>query len=198
MSDSAPQLRLELDIRPLERVPAELAVAGVFIDDRPLRGAAGRADWRLCGLLTDLVVEEELNGELGEVVLVGGSGRLAAPTLLVVGLGSRADFDAASFEVATRTAIERVRSLAFNRIAMAPLGVSGEDLVRFSRAFVEGVLAGLGSKALTLRLCVPEAEEGRIRAELVRCVRDASVEVGAPAPPSSATPVASSGQAPPR
>lgn len=189
MSDSAAQLRIELDTRPLERVPAELAVAGVFLEDRPLRGAAGRADWRLCGLLTDLVVEEELNAALGEVVLVGSSGRLSASALLVVGLGSRASFDAACFEAATRTAIERVRSLAFERIAMAPLGVAGEDIVRLSRAFVESVLAGLGSKALTLRLCVPEAEERRIRAELVRCVSDASVEVGASAPPSHATPV---------
>ncbi|MEE3332447.1 MAG: M17 family peptidase N-terminal domain-containing protein [Myxococcota bacterium] len=190
MSDSTAQLRIELDTRPLERVPSELAVAGVFLEDRPLRGAAGRADWRLCGLLTDLVVEEELNAELGEAVLIGSSGRLAAPALLVVGLGSRTSFDAACFEAATRTAIERVRSLAFERIAMAPLGVAGEDIVRLSRAFVEGVLAGLGSKALTLRLCVPETEERRIRAELVRCVRDASAEVGAPAPPSSETPVA--------
>lgn len=182
MSESAAQLRIELDTRALERVPAELAVVGIFVEDQPLRGPAGRADWRLCGLLTDLVVEGQLNAALGEASLVGSSGRLAAPALLVVGLGARATFDAARFEAATRTAIERVRGLAFEKIAMAPLGILGEDIVRCSRAFVEGVLTGLADTRLTLRLCVPETEERRVRAELIRCARNASIEVEAPPP----------------
>ena len=190
MSESVAQLRIELDTRAVERVPAELAVVGAFVEDRPLRGPAGRADWRLCGLLTDLVVDEQLSASLGEVALVGSSGRLAAPALLVVGLGERAVFDAARFEAATRTAIERVRGLAFERVAMAPLGIPGEDIVRCSRAFVEGVLAGLADARLTMRLCVPESEERRVRAELIRCARNAAIEVEAPQPAPASLPPA--------
>ena len=196
MSESVAQLRIELDTRGVERVPAELAVVGAFIEDRPLRGPAGRADWRLCGLLTDLVINEQISTSLGEASLVGSSGRLAAPALLVVGLGERAAFDAARFEAATRTAIERVRGLAFERVAMAPLGIPGEDIVRWSRAFVEGVLAGLADARLTMRLCVPESEERRVRAELIRCARNAAIEVETPQPVpaglSSSTPLAPS------
>ena len=55
-------LRLCVDTSPFERVPADLAVAGFFSDERPLRGAAGRADWRLCGTISELLVSGRMRG----------------------------------------------------------------------------------------------------------------------------------------
>ena len=54
-------------------------VAPFFADDRPLRGAAGRVDWRLCGLLATRSSRGRLPSELGEAVLCPSGGRLRAP-----------------------------------------------------------------------------------------------------------------------
>ena len=51
-----------LTSRPLERVESEIAVAGFFADDRPLRSGAARADWRLCGGLSRRIESGDLSG----------------------------------------------------------------------------------------------------------------------------------------
>jgi len=61
---------IELDSEPVERVRADLLVAPHFEGDRPLRGAASRIDWRLCGQLSEMVARSAFNGAPGEVVLV--------------------------------------------------------------------------------------------------------------------------------
>jgi len=174
---SSPTLRVGLETRPLERVPARLALAGVFVDDRPLRGAAGRADWRLCGLLSELLVAESMTGSVGEVTLVGTSGRLASEALLVVGLGLRRDFDAAAYERAVRTVFERVAGLAAETVVVGSLGVEPEQWASHARGFVDGALAGLGTRSASALLCVSEAEEGRVRRELVRCGRTSAIGI---------------------
>ena len=49
------RLAFELTSDAVERVAAEAVVAFCFDEDRPLRGPAGRADWRLCGDLSRFV-----------------------------------------------------------------------------------------------------------------------------------------------
>ena len=177
---SSASLRIGLETRPLERVPTKLALAGVFADERPLRGAAGRADWRLCGMLSELLLGESMTGAAGEATLVGSSGRLASEALLVVGLGPRRDFDAAAYERAVRTAFERVAGLAATSVVVGSLGLEPEEWASHARGFIDGALAGLGDCSASALLCVSEAEEGRVRRELVRCGRTAAVDVESP------------------
>jgi hypothetical protein len=175
-------LRIALETRPLERVPARLALAGVFEDERPLRGAAGRADWRLCGLLTELLLEGSMTGGLGEATLVGTSGRLASDALLVIGLGARRAYGAGAYERAIRTGFERVAGLAAPSVVVGSFGLETEQLVAHSGVFIDGALAGLGGASVSVLLCIVEAEEGRMRRELVRCGRSASVEIASMGP----------------
>ena len=58
---------------------AEIAVAGFFQDHRPLRGGAARVDWRLCGLLSELLMSGELEGRRDEAVLMPSARHLRAP-----------------------------------------------------------------------------------------------------------------------
>jgi len=171
------RLRIALETRALERADAEVAIAGAFSDEQPLRGAAGRADWRLCGLLTRLALDGRLDASRGAATLVGTSARLAAPALLVVGLGERSRFGAAELEASTRAAFERIALLAVRSAAFAPFGVSGDEFVRALRVLVEAAAAGLDGGELRLSLCVPESEEPRVRRELARCVRTPGVEL---------------------
>ncbi len=111
-------LAIELCAEPIERVRADLAVAPFFSDDRPLRGSAGRADWRLCGRLSELVAGGRLSGAAGEAALVTTRGALRAPLLLVLGLGPREAGGAEAAADATRGAIARSLALGVSCLAL--------------------------------------------------------------------------------
>jgi len=154
-------LRVELETRPFERSEAELAVATFFEEDRPLRGAASRADWRLCGLLSALVAQERLTGKTGEALLVPTDRRLHAPRLLLLGLGSAARFGAAEVSAAVEGAVERILDLG---ASSAAIGIPGDwtgavPARPAAEASARGALAVLARRpgTLELRLLVPEA-----------------------------------------
>ena len=65
------------------------AVAVVWQDQRPLKGLATRADWRLNGFLSRLVQGDKFNGKAGDWLLVHTQGRLPYTHLFLVGMGRR-------------------------------------------------------------------------------------------------------------
>ena len=70
-------LVIELDTGPIERARVDLVIVGFATTDRPLRGAAGQADWRLCGRLSKLIAAGR-RGSRREAVLLPGGGGLRA------------------------------------------------------------------------------------------------------------------------
>jgi hypothetical protein len=112
-------LVLEVAAAPLEAIAAELAVVPYFDDDRPLPGAAGRADWRLCGALSRLVQAGWLRGAAGEAALVPSLGGITAPRVMALGLGPRNDFDAPAL---ARFASEALRRASLLRAGSLALG----------------------------------------------------------------------------
>ena len=160
-------LRITLETLPLERVEAEVAVTCFFESDRPLRGCAGRADWRLCGLLSALIEQARLEGGPSDALLVPTRGRLRAPLLLAVGLGRPTGFGAAEVAEAARSAVGRVLELGARSAA---LGVPGEWIGAVpSRPAAEAVARGAldalaprgGGEAFRLGLLVSEGATGR-------------------------------------
>jgi hypothetical protein len=122
---------------PIERVRADVAVVPLFANERPLRAAAGRVDWRLCGRLSHLFAAGRLSGALGEAVLIPGGGGMCAPRVLGVGAGERAQIDAAAWASWIGDALERSRALAARRavIALPELAVAlGERLSQLAQS----------------------------------------------------------------
>ena len=130
------RLALDLTTSGIERVAAELAVAFCFEGDRPLRGDAGRSDWRLCGDLSALLDGRGIRGEPGDALLVPTEGRLRADRLLLLGLGPAEGFGPDACARAVRDAVERVLDL---RVASAALGTPG--------AWADGFPVGIGAQA---------------------------------------------------
>lgn len=56
-------------------------------DERPLRGAAGLLDWRLCGAISRALLRGRLRGDRDEVTLMPSAGRLSFPKILLFGIG---------------------------------------------------------------------------------------------------------------
>jgi len=119
-------LYLEVSALAVERVRADLLAVPVFSDDRPLRGAAGRADWRLCGRLSRLVAEGRLGGQPGEAVLAATFGGLLVPLVLTLGAGPRRAFDAPGLQAFAGEAVRRALALRVPTVALPMPGETAE------------------------------------------------------------------------
>ena len=161
-------VQLELTRRPAEAIAADIVVAGFFSDDRPLRGAAGRLDWRLCGQLSDGLASGSLDGEWGGAALLPGTGPIKATRVLLLGLGKRREFSMERAEEAMRDAIERCLALGQDVIALSPLGIAPDDFARHAEVVIEGLtraVRDVGSAedsgevgALRLKVCLSEKQ----------------------------------------
>jgi hypothetical protein len=116
-------LRLEVSVlsEGIDHVDADVAVVGCLADERPLRGAAARADWRLCGAISSLLCVGDLQGDEGEAALFPSSGGVRAPRLLALGLGVRSRRRAERLRGFAGDALERVLRLRASRPALALL-----------------------------------------------------------------------------
>ncbi|MDJ0867475.1 MAG: M17 family peptidase N-terminal domain-containing protein [Myxococcota bacterium] len=164
-------LAFEVDDAPLARVGTDVAVTGFFRDERPLRAGAGHADWRLCGWLSSLVQQARIVGERGERVLLPTQGRMRASRLLVLGLGTRAEFDARTHRAAAADATARLVALG---AGSAALDLPAAPAVASPDGEAVGLVAG-GADALeaipgrlVLRVLAPAGEAGPLRAALER------------------------------
>jgi hypothetical protein len=164
-------LALEIETARLDHVVADVLVTPYFACDRPLRGPAARADWRLCGLLSDCLQREDVTGERGEAALLPTGGRMRAPLLLAMGLGTRSDFREETLRLVARNATERIIGLRSGTAGIAlPAGVFSQlQTARCASLVLEGVAAALADRpsALRLRLWVTPEEAGQARAGLV-------------------------------
>jgi hypothetical protein len=153
-------LALELHEGPIERTPAELAVVGLFVEDRPLRGEAGRMDWRLCGRLSSLLAARTLSAERGAAALVQSSGGLATPFVMALGLGSRAGFDLEAGSAFVREAVGRGLRLGAGSLALGLPAPPRADLASRLEAALRSALASLAEcpAELQLRLVTGPAE----------------------------------------
>ena len=178
-------LRVELETRAVERAEGDLAVAGFFESDRPLRGAAGRADWRLCGLVSKALLEQRCLGAPGEEILVPTLGRMRVPRVLFMGLGDRARFGRKALARRSEEAVQRGLDMGAQRLVLEALGTPAESVPDEAVGLLKAFLNPLRARpsALTLRLLVPAAESARtesaFRAAILRVApREASFVSG--------------------
>ena len=106
-----------------EGVP-ETLVLPFFADERPLRGAAGLCDWRLCGRLSRMLQSTRVAGKWGEVTMYPPGKRLPWGRLLLVGLGAADRFDEKAAYEASRMIVDKMTKLTTRRYALVPPGRS--------------------------------------------------------------------------
>lgn len=139
---------------PVDRMPGEAAAAFFFSDERPLSGAAALLDWRLNGLLTELLRQGRAIGEFGEHVLIRSNGKIATNWVLFVGGGKRCGLGADGLRWLVRHLLETCRRAGIARIALGldlPEGVDSAALP----VLVDGVRADLDAAALDCQLARP-------------------------------------------
>jgi Cytosol aminopeptidase family, N-terminal domain len=168
----------------IERVPAvDAALCAVAQDERPLRGPAGRVDWRLCGLLSRQLLEQRYVGGLGEDLLISTAPRLPFGRLFLVGLGRGNDLDPAGARKVSTHAGTVVLAAGVDSLVLAPW-----DLTRERIEFAEGLnafLIGCGNarargapvESLRLELLARNpSEAGRMKHDLTRIMKRPPVD----------------------
>lgn len=176
------KLTFELDASPIERLEADIAVVAWFADERPIRGVAARADWRLCGRLSKLANEGSASGEAGEAILLTTSGGLRAPLVVALGVGPRADFGLGGIEGLAHDAALRVVDLRAAKLAFPfPEELPGaKGMRRRIAAVVTGIATALAERGAELHvvLAVAPGQVGAISEALATVsLRGAAADV---------------------
>ncbi|MCH7643493.1 MAG: hypothetical protein IH974_01540 [Myxococcales bacterium] len=169
---------VELDDKPLERVPADLVVVGFSPDDRPLRGSAGRADWRLCGDLWGLVTSRKFNGTLGQAALLSAAGSLRSPLLLVLGLGHRAELVVDTWRELGRDVVRRALDLRVNRAVLGLVSDAANLGPEGTRALFGGAAVAAAERRAELRVAIV-GEGALARVSELRSLAKAGLPAGA-------------------
>lgn len=166
-----------LDLARIDQLRLEVLALPFFEDERPLKGAAGLCDWRLCGSLSRLLVGGRVTGLPDEVTLVPGRPRLPFEKLILFGEGPSADFDAAAAERVTARLLATLGGLRLRSVALSLPGrsngrASAGDAMRW---FLQGIAESdeldevvIVDDAEAQRAMVPVLEAARRRVRVVR------------------------------
>ncbi len=165
------------DLRCLDELKCEALALPFFEDERPLPGALGLVDWRMCGEISRLLLRGRARGALDEKILVPTRRRLTIDKLFLFGAGSSESFDSDRFcAVVERMLVTLDRAKVRASVLRLP-GPSSERIApeRAMELFLERAAAHPEQDQVTLieeleaqRAMVPvvERERRRVRAEV--------------------------------
>lgn len=111
----------------LDSIHHDTLVLHHFVEDRPLKGLAGFVDWRLNGWLSRLLVRGWTSARFRETLLIPGGARLRVNRLLLVGLGSRDDYNPERLRLVSLHVMDVLRRM---RVTEFALGVPGLEALK--------------------------------------------------------------------
>src|SRR5471030_2346741 len=121
-------LQFSLSQQPPEANPAACIVVGVF-EERMLSSAAARIDEKSGGAIKRLIESGDISGKPGTTNLLFALANVAAPRVLVVGLGEQKKFDALRFQGACVESARALKGLPLDNATsyLTEIDVPGRD-----------------------------------------------------------------------
>jgi len=105
-----------------DALQVDAAAVAFFEDERPLRGAAGLLDWRLCGRVSRWLRAGMLSGRAGESFLTTPTKKLPFAKLYFYGLGPMQGFDEARYRVALKAMRDAMWLMGARKWMLSPPG----------------------------------------------------------------------------
>ncbi len=109
---------LEPNLESLDGLTADALCVLLTEDERPLSGAAGYLDWRLCGGLSRVLLRGFFKGERGEQLLMPTSRTMPVPRLFAVGAGPAKTLDGAAFNALLETSGQMLKKAGVASVAL--------------------------------------------------------------------------------
>jgi hypothetical protein len=163
---------LAADLAKWDESDRDTLLLPIFEDERPLRGAAGLCDWRLCGRLSRLIKKKKATGASRETVMMPPGRRLRFGRLLLFGLGNSRDYGEQRFRDDVRWIRKVAADAGIKDYAIEPPG-RATGLIGARRALElwldESSKDGLEPDAVTL---VDSTSGHKDMADLLRQRRD--------------------------
>ncbi|MBX7215307.1 MAG: hypothetical protein K1X39_14970, partial [Thermoflexales bacterium] len=138
-------MRISVLSNTLQDVQADALIVNLFEGVQTPAGATGAIDAALGdGALGKAIALGDVRGKHGEVSVLYSNGRLAAPRVLVVGLGKQSEFTPDRARQAMGIAIRKAAALGCKTVATIAhgAGLGGLDARIAAQATVEGALLG--------------------------------------------------------
>ncbi len=124
-------------------------------DDRPLAGAAGFLDWRMCGSLSRVLLQGFFKGDRGEQLLMPTSGGVQAVKLFAVGAGPSKTLDASTLGLLLESSALMLKRAGVTSVAISLPRCALDDAAkadavkkRFAPSFAPGTTTLFAEKAL--------------------------------------------------
>src|SRR3989304_6205940 len=124
---------------------ADAVVVNLFEGVTGPGGATGAVDRAMGGAISSLIAAGDVRGKLGEFALIHTLGKIAAPRVVVAGLGKSGEF---SVDKVRALSADLARFLRRGRLKHAAVithgaGIAGLDAEACAQAIAEGTLLGL-------------------------------------------------------
>ena len=126
----------------------DLLVTGFFKDERPLKESTGWIDWRLNGMLSQLLIEKRLTGEWEEATLIPSQGRILPKMILLLGLGEVKKYSDLLLYKLPPYLLETFKRLGVSNICLSfpYAGDYSVDCAKMVKILIEGIVEGLVSR----------------------------------------------------
>jgi len=139
----------------------DLLVTGFFRDERPLKGSSGWIDWRLNGMLSQLLVENKLTGDWKEATLIPSRERILPRMILLLGLGEVKRYGPARLRELSPYLLDTLRKLGWRDVCLSfPYG---DGYHVDSRKIVESLVEGIANDLSRLETVLKEGWGRRLR-----------------------------------
>jgi leucyl aminopeptidase len=139
-----PDMNIRVQQGDITSLPADAVVVNLFEGVTTPGGGTGAVDRALEGAISALIASGDIRGKLNEFTLIHSLGKIAAPRVVVAGLGKQSDF---SIDHVRDLSAELARYLRRQRIKTAAsithgAGIAGLEAEACAQAIVEGTLLG--------------------------------------------------------
>lgn len=166
------------ELETIDALRCEALALPFFADERPLRGALGLVDWRLCGFISRQLIGERIDGSAGETTLLPARPKLPIDKLFLFGLGPMQAFEVSQVGPAIDHMLD---TMALAGIRTTALCLPGRSTDRCeAEAAMEAFVASIATRLEHDELILLEAAEAQKAMEPVveRERRRARAELG--------------------
>lgn len=159
---------MKVILQDIKKLETEALIVGFYQDVRPLKGLAGELDWLLCGSLSELILNNKMDGSLGDVALLTSRGKVPATKIFMIGLGPKEDKSLSTLRAAAKIAASSAVGAGVTKAVIEYFDSPGVPYDKTIAALGDGLSEGAKGNPLTVSLLAPDAATYEKISQLVK------------------------------